>query len=152
MPQTQADQSNPYLTAYVVYGLAKAKEADFAVEQNVLERGVVVASSSTIEAAQLGHVMEHRDDPAGSSDRRRVDAEHARRRPGELDLGTIGAASRAHAGDLLAVHGAREPLPGGLRALGSIRPCRLSALGAESVRILEFETALCAEHDRLSTG
>ena len=36
----EADRSNPYLTAYVVYGLAKAKEADFAVEPNVIQRGV----------------------------------------------------------------------------------------------------------------
>ncbi len=36
----EADQSNPFMTAYVVYGLTKAKEADFAVEPNVIERGV----------------------------------------------------------------------------------------------------------------
>ena len=36
----EADASHPYMTAYVVYGLAKAKEAEQPVDPNVLERGI----------------------------------------------------------------------------------------------------------------
>ncbi|HZL71758.1 MAG TPA: alpha-2-macroglobulin family protein, partial [Planctomycetota bacterium] len=36
----EGDQTHPYMTAYVVYGLAKAKEADYFVDPNVLQRGV----------------------------------------------------------------------------------------------------------------
>ncbi|HEU4338684.1 MAG TPA: MG2 domain-containing protein, partial [Planctomycetota bacterium] len=36
----EGDQSHPYMTAYVVYGLAKAKEADHAVDAGVLQRGI----------------------------------------------------------------------------------------------------------------
>lgn len=36
----EADETHPFMTAYVVYGLAKAREAGFAVDENVLRRGV----------------------------------------------------------------------------------------------------------------
>ncbi len=36
----QNDQSNPWTTAYVVLGLAMAREADHRVEENVFERGI----------------------------------------------------------------------------------------------------------------
>ena len=36
----ECDESHPYMTAYVVYGLAKAKEADHGVDPEVLQRGV----------------------------------------------------------------------------------------------------------------
>ncbi len=36
----ESDNTNAFMTAYVVYGLAKAREADFPVEDNVLHRGV----------------------------------------------------------------------------------------------------------------
>ena len=36
----ECDESHPYMTAYVVYGLAKAREADHGVDPNVLQRGV----------------------------------------------------------------------------------------------------------------
>ncbi|MBI2899321.1 MAG: outer membrane protein assembly factor BamD [Planctomycetes bacterium] len=35
----EADASHPFMTAYVVYGLAQARAADFPVDANVLERG-----------------------------------------------------------------------------------------------------------------
>jgi hypothetical protein len=36
----EGDESHPYMTAYVVYGLAKAKEAEQPVDPGVLERGL----------------------------------------------------------------------------------------------------------------
>ncbi|HKS15703.1 MAG TPA: alpha-2-macroglobulin family protein, partial [Planctomycetota bacterium] len=36
----EQDESHPYMTAYVVYGLAKAKEADQPVDPEVINRGV----------------------------------------------------------------------------------------------------------------
>jgi len=47
------DQSNPYMTAYVVYGLTEAREADVAFDASILKRGVEflkkrVASTETV--------------------------------------------------------------------------------------------------------
>ncbi len=39
----QNDKSNPYTTAYVLFGLALARQADFAVDDNVFARGVGAA-------------------------------------------------------------------------------------------------------------
>jgi hypothetical protein len=36
----EGDETHPYMTAYVVYGLAKAKEADHAVDADCLQRGI----------------------------------------------------------------------------------------------------------------
>jgi len=36
----QADQSNPTITAYVLFGMGKARAAGFAVDDNVLDRGI----------------------------------------------------------------------------------------------------------------
>lgn len=39
----QNDKSNPWTTAYVLFGLALARQADFAVDENVLARGIAAA-------------------------------------------------------------------------------------------------------------
>lgn len=39
----QNDKSNPYTTAYVLFGLALAREHDFAVDDNVFARGIAAA-------------------------------------------------------------------------------------------------------------
>jgi len=46
------DATNPYMTAYVVFGLTKAKEAGFDVDENVLKRGIR-AIKEQLEKADL---------------------------------------------------------------------------------------------------
>ncbi len=43
------DESNPYLSAYVVWGLVKAQEAGYSVDAYVIERGVQVLRSAVFE-------------------------------------------------------------------------------------------------------
>ncbi len=47
----EADATHPYMTAYVVYGLAQARDADFPIEQAVLDRGIA-ALEALLKAAQ----------------------------------------------------------------------------------------------------
>ncbi len=51
-------ESNPYLTAYVVFALVKAREADFAVRSDVLERGVRFLKGALVTARDLGSYRE----------------------------------------------------------------------------------------------
>jgi len=46
-------ESNPYLTAYVVFALAKAREAGFEVRSDVLERGLGYLESALVRAREL---------------------------------------------------------------------------------------------------
>jgi len=47
------DESNPYLTAYVVFALDKADEAGFAVRQDVLQRGTAFLVTQLVGAREL---------------------------------------------------------------------------------------------------
>jgi hypothetical protein len=47
------DQSDPTVSTYVVLGLVKAKQAGFAVDQNVIDRGVNYLSGQLIPTTQL---------------------------------------------------------------------------------------------------
>ena len=46
-------ESNPYLSAYVVFGLAKAREAGFAVPAGLLQRGLSYLESTLVSARNL---------------------------------------------------------------------------------------------------
>ena len=55
------DQSSPYMTAYVVYGLALCKEAGYSVNESVLERGINKLASqfedSKIDETTLAYMI-----------------------------------------------------------------------------------------------
>jgi uncharacterized protein YfaS (alpha-2-macroglobulin family) len=51
-------ESNPYLTAYVVFALVKARQADFAVRSDVLDRGVTFLKGALVAARDLGSYRE----------------------------------------------------------------------------------------------
>ncbi len=51
-------ESNPYLTAYVVFALVKARQADFAVRSDVLERGIAFLKSALVSARDLDSYRE----------------------------------------------------------------------------------------------
>jgi len=46
-------ESNPYLTAYVVFALAKARETGFEVREDVIERGLDYLESTLVRAREL---------------------------------------------------------------------------------------------------
>ena len=46
-------ESNPYLTAYVVFALAKARETGFEVREDVIERGLGYLESTLVRAREL---------------------------------------------------------------------------------------------------
>ncbi|MEE8384770.1 MAG: alpha-2-macroglobulin family protein, partial [Dehalococcoidia bacterium] len=50
--------SNPYLTAYVVFALAKAREAGFEVREDVLQRGLGFVEGELVSARELGSYRE----------------------------------------------------------------------------------------------
>ena len=46
-------QSSPYITAYVIFAMAKAREADFAVDAGVMQRGLNYLNEQVVNARQL---------------------------------------------------------------------------------------------------
>lgn len=56
------DASNPYMTAYVVYGLAEARAADVAFDFNMLERGVAFLKQRLASDEQVARYEWARDD------------------------------------------------------------------------------------------
>jgi len=46
-------QSNPYLSAYVVFALARARDAGFAVQERVIERGLDYLAGELVSAREL---------------------------------------------------------------------------------------------------
>jgi uncharacterized protein YfaS (alpha-2-macroglobulin family) len=49
----EAGESNPYITAYVVYALAKARESGFEVDPSVLERGLSYLNGQLVGAREF---------------------------------------------------------------------------------------------------
>src|SRR5262249_3695098 len=47
------DQSNPHISAYVVFGLLRAKESGFSVRDDVLSRGLDYLSGALVPTADL---------------------------------------------------------------------------------------------------
>jgi uncharacterized protein YfaS (alpha-2-macroglobulin family) len=54
----EASESNPYITAYVVYGLAKAQESGYAVGPNVLQRALGYLDRQLVGARRLSSYRE----------------------------------------------------------------------------------------------
>ena len=48
-----SDKSNPYLSAYVVYALLQAQQADFGIQQDILENGLDFLASSLVTPKNL---------------------------------------------------------------------------------------------------
>ena len=52
------DESNPYLTSYVVFGLVKAREAGFEVQSDVIQRGLDFLNSQLVPTNRLNATRE----------------------------------------------------------------------------------------------
>lgn len=56
------DESNPYMTAYVVYGLTEAREADVAFDRSILARGVAFLRKRITSPSPVGRWAWTQDD------------------------------------------------------------------------------------------
>ena len=57
------DESNPYMTAYAVYALVEAREADAPVDRSVLKRGVRFLKDRVASPSRVGRYSWRRNDP-----------------------------------------------------------------------------------------
>ena len=58
----KSDDSNPYMTAYAVYGLSEAVAADIAFDRKMLDRGVDFLAKRVVEDGPVGGQWWSRDD------------------------------------------------------------------------------------------
>lgn len=56
------DQSNPYMTAYAVYALTEAREADVSVDAGIIRRGVAFLKKQVVRMAPMSRYRWLRDD------------------------------------------------------------------------------------------